>query len=667
MKKIISSILSIFITFSLSAQTVLNSEVQKKITKSVFEILVEKHEDTDIIYEKELPFENLDFSIRNDKYYPIGTGFLLDDGKFYSACHVFSVLNESIYKDYFIRDCDGNVYKIEDITALSTRRDFISFTVPEYTPQKGAGLKIHKKIEMNSNVFSVGNALGEGIIIRNGILTSQTFESQNGEWKWLRFSAAASPGNSGGPLITENGEVLGIITMKSENENLNYALPMSELKNVKENITEVKETYFYVLPNMSQRKEKIVFEKEIKLPAKYSVLKEELVKSLQETIKSTVQKMRNLYEPAKEQGFAQSSDKHYFFFDSNHSSFPCTIYLENKTNWNLGYSKLSSKKLDKNGNVDFCNMFGYDCLYITKPDDVPLQKLLSNPELYNSYILKATELSRSIGSDSIMIKSFGKPFKTEQYVDYFGRTWFINYYDINFADSVFITFALPLPKGLYVMSAAKNRHEILTNTYLDMQFIADHVSVNYTATYKQWNEYINLPKELTGERSEFLKDIEIKMDDEKLKIKINDMGINLPKKEMYTDEETYISIAFIYKMLNDKVNLYPNSIIVSTDSKKDTYRYVSLKKLFKPLEDAPKNYQDSFSQLVNKITPYDANPYNHEKYTYLDKSAYTKGITDDNKDDSTAIYLLSFEMLGQNKFEEITDFSKKIEELIEIN
>jgi S1-C subfamily serine protease len=38
-----------------------------------------------------------------------------------------------------------------------------------------------------------------------------TPEARYGNWKWLRFSAAASPGNSGGPLLDSKGNVIGIV------------------------------------------------------------------------------------------------------------------------------------------------------------------------------------------------------------------------------------------------------------------------------------------------------------------------------------------------------------------------------------------------------------------------------------------------------------------------
>ena len=250
MKKSLFTIFMLLSLFSCFAQTILEPNVLNKVQASVFEVVTNKAEEGQIVYEKELPFSKLPFSIRNDKYNPIGTAFLTDDGTFYSAAHVFNLYEDTIYKDYYIRDRNGNIYEVDQITKFSTDRDFISFTVKDFQKEEIAGLSIEENFSLNSAVFSVGNALGDGIVFRNGVLTSQTYETTNGEWKWLRFSAAASPGNSGGPLITPQGDVIGIITMKSENENLNYALPIAEVKNTEDNTGYANIPLYYGLPNI---------------------------------------------------------------------------------------------------------------------------------------------------------------------------------------------------------------------------------------------------------------------------------------------------------------------------------------------------------------------------------------------------------------------------------
>ena len=83
-------------------------------------------------------------------------------------------------------------------------------------------------------MFAVGNALGEGVVIRDGVYTSDSPEEQDGKWNWLRFTAAASPGNSGGPLVDRHGQLIGVVLRKSPSENLNYALSIAQVLGAKE-------------------------------------------------------------------------------------------------------------------------------------------------------------------------------------------------------------------------------------------------------------------------------------------------------------------------------------------------------------------------------------------------------------------------------------------------
>ena len=80
------------------------------------------------------------------------------------------------------------------------------------------------------------------------MLTSTTPEERDGAWKWLRFSAAASPGNSGGPLVDSSGRVLGIAIARSENENFNLALPLSVVDSFPDNVARLNDKRDYGLP-----------------------------------------------------------------------------------------------------------------------------------------------------------------------------------------------------------------------------------------------------------------------------------------------------------------------------------------------------------------------------------------------------------------------------------
>ena len=90
MKKTFSVLIMLCLTFFCFSQTILEPEILNKVQASVFEVVTNKAQEGGIEYEKELPFSRLPFSVRNDKYNPIGTAFLTKDGNFYSAAHVLT-------------------------------------------------------------------------------------------------------------------------------------------------------------------------------------------------------------------------------------------------------------------------------------------------------------------------------------------------------------------------------------------------------------------------------------------------------------------------------------------------------------------------------------------------------------------------------------------------
>ena len=208
------------------ADATLNPSLLPGIQSATFEVVAAKPKDT-LTYEKPLPLDLLPYEERTDKYYSIGTAFAIGPNTYVTAAHVLMIGYQSLWGAPELRDASGKVYAIDKIEKFALRRDFVVFSLKD--PPKITPLALDTKPGLNQVVYSVGNALGTGVVIRNGLYTSDTPESQDGEWKWIRFSAAASPGNSGGPLLDQNGKVIGVVLMKSPNENLNYALPMRDV------------------------------------------------------------------------------------------------------------------------------------------------------------------------------------------------------------------------------------------------------------------------------------------------------------------------------------------------------------------------------------------------------------------------------------------------------
>lgn len=203
------------------------AELQKRVRAATFEVVVPKSADEGVTYERPLPLELLPFTERNDRFWPVGTAFAIAPRTFVSAGHVLSGSLSGAGGPPALRASTGELLQIDAVLRYSMHQDFIVFTTAGAASP--VPLETTTTIELDEPVFAVGNAHGEGVVIRDGLLTSLTPEDQDGRWKWLRYSAATSPGNSGGPLLNAAGKVLGVVIGKSESENHNYALPIEHV------------------------------------------------------------------------------------------------------------------------------------------------------------------------------------------------------------------------------------------------------------------------------------------------------------------------------------------------------------------------------------------------------------------------------------------------------
>jgi S1-C subfamily serine protease len=88
-------------------------------------------------------------------------------------------------------------------------------TVPDdlepATMRSTAGLRVGEE------VVAVGFPFGIGPSASAGVISGLGREYQSGDGKrsltnLIQFDAAVNPGNSGGPLVTTDGEVIGIVT-----------------------------------------------------------------------------------------------------------------------------------------------------------------------------------------------------------------------------------------------------------------------------------------------------------------------------------------------------------------------------------------------------------------------------------------------------------------------
>ena len=113
-------------------------------------------------------------------------------------------------------------------------------------------------LRMGDSVVAMGNALGEGQRTTQGIVSAldllinvpNSGAAEPLELRVLQTDAAVNRGNSGGPLVNEAGEVVGIITAKfmgADIEGMGYALPIDHIREMLETM---RETGMLIIPFM---------------------------------------------------------------------------------------------------------------------------------------------------------------------------------------------------------------------------------------------------------------------------------------------------------------------------------------------------------------------------------------------------------------------------------
>jgi len=140
-----------------------------------------------------------------------GTGVIIDQsGSILTALHV--VTKSIDIRVVFFDDTEAQASIIgqepENDIALLRPRDLPSQVVPATL---GGGVNVGDEAFVVGNPFGLRHTLTAGVIsaVGRGIKSPKTGQSMQ---NLIQFDAAVNPGNSGGPLLDRNGEVVGIVT-----------------------------------------------------------------------------------------------------------------------------------------------------------------------------------------------------------------------------------------------------------------------------------------------------------------------------------------------------------------------------------------------------------------------------------------------------------------------
>lgn len=115
------------------------------------------------------------------------------------------------------------------VVYVNPQVDIAFLRTEQYSPESSISLDTVQEIHSRDKVYVLGFPFGMPYTITEGIVSNeqQLLDGKN----FIQTDAAVNPGNSGGPVINEHGDLVGITTAKfTDADNVGFAIPAKLVK-----------------------------------------------------------------------------------------------------------------------------------------------------------------------------------------------------------------------------------------------------------------------------------------------------------------------------------------------------------------------------------------------------------------------------------------------------
>ena len=148
-----------------------------------------------------------------------GTGFYLND-------YNLIITNEHVVRDNQKVVIDGTGFKkqLVEVLYVDSKYDLAFIGPPEDHKLADAKLGASDKVSPGDSVLAIGHPFGLRYTTTRGIVSSTDHRIDTVDY--IQHDAALNPGNSGGPLLDDDGRIVGVNTfVVSQGQNLGFSLP----------------------------------------------------------------------------------------------------------------------------------------------------------------------------------------------------------------------------------------------------------------------------------------------------------------------------------------------------------------------------------------------------------------------------------------------------------
>ena len=149
----------------------------------------------------------------------LGSGFAVGENCIVTNAHVLDNPNNIVLTTYAGETHTAYLVSYDqdkDIAVLGIKdAKFTPLTIADY-----------KTLNTGDDVYAIGAPKSMAYTLTKGVISAK--EREIGKYKYIQTDAAINEGNSGGPLLNDEGNVIGINTLKmSDSEGIGLAIPMT--------------------------------------------------------------------------------------------------------------------------------------------------------------------------------------------------------------------------------------------------------------------------------------------------------------------------------------------------------------------------------------------------------------------------------------------------------
>jgi V8-like Glu-specific endopeptidase len=165
----------------------------------------------------------------------LGSGLIVSpDGKIATNLHVIRDL-----KTAGVQLASGEIFDAVSVLAFDDRKDLAIVKIAGFDlPTVELGNS--NDVKTGERVVAIGSPLGLQGTVTTGVVSAIRDDPFGSGAKVIQTDASVNPGNSGGPLLNDRAQAIGVVTFKvkqgGQGEGLNFAMPMNYVRGMLDNL-----------------------------------------------------------------------------------------------------------------------------------------------------------------------------------------------------------------------------------------------------------------------------------------------------------------------------------------------------------------------------------------------------------------------------------------------